>query len=141
MSLYLDTSLLVAALTNESATARVGDWLRNQDAARLSISLWVTVELSSALALKQRTGQLETDERAEALAEFTRMAANSLTVLPISDLDFHAAARFVDLSTLGLRASDALHLAISARYGETLCTLDRRLAEAGTALGVRAMLV
>jgi len=141
LSFYLDTSLLVAAFTKESATARVEDWLRNQNTARLSISLWVTVELSSALALKQRTGHLESDERASVLAEFTRMTANSLTVLPISDSDFHAAARFVDRSALGLRASDALHLAVCLRHGETLCTLDRRLAEAGMALGVKTLLI
>ena len=97
--------------------------------------------MSSALALKQRTGQLAADDRANALAQFTRMVANSLTSLPISDLDFHAAARFLDVSTLGLRASDALHLAICFRHGETLCTLDHRLAEAGAALGVKTLSV
>ncbi|MFO1125248.1 MAG: hypothetical protein U1E25_08220 [Methylocystis sp.] len=29
---------------------------------------------------------------------------------------------------LGLRAGNALHLAVCAEYGATLCTLDRRLA-------------
>jgi len=37
------------------------------------------------------------------------------------------------------RAADALHLAICADHGATLCTLDRRLSEAGPALGVKTM--
>jgi predicted nucleic acid-binding protein len=104
-------------------------------------SLWVTAEFSSALSLKQRTRQLDADERADALVAFTRMAAATLTVLPISDLHFHAAARLIDRSAAGLRTPDALHLAVSSGHSETLCTLDRPLAEAGTALGVKTMLV
>jgi len=42
---------------------------------------------------------------------------------------------------LALRAGDALHLAICADHGATLCTLDRRLSEAGSTLGVKTMLL
>ena len=66
---------------------------------------------------------------------------DSLTVLPISGLQFRTAARFADHYALGLRAGDALHLAICADHGVTLCTLDRRLSEAGPALGVKTMLL
>ncbi|MDE2464494.1 MAG: PIN domain-containing protein, partial [Alphaproteobacteria bacterium] len=51
------------------------------------------------------------------------------------------AARLADQHALGLRAGDALHLAICADHGATLCTLDRRLGEAGPALGVKAELL
>jgi hypothetical protein len=40
-----------------------------------------------------------------------------------------------------LRAGDALHLAICADHGATLCTLDRRLGDAASALGVKSMLI
>ena len=43
---------------------------------------------------------------------------------------------FVDQHALGLRAGDALHLAVASVKGETLHTLDERLAEAGPVLGV-----
>jgi predicted nucleic acid-binding protein len=42
---------------------------------------------------------------------------------------------------LGLRAGDALHLAVCAERGATLCTLDRCLSDAGSALGVKIMLL
>jgi hypothetical protein len=141
LSLYLDTSVLVAALTIEPETERVQAWLERQADVPLSISLWVTAEFSSALSLKQRTGQLDADERADALVVFTRMAVATLTILPISDLHFNTAARFIDRFVGGLRTPDALHLAVSFGHGKTLCTLDRLLAEAGTALGVKTMLV
>ena len=141
MSLYLDTSLLVAALTNEAETARMQAWLAAQPPDELTISDWVVTEFSSALSIKLRTGQLQPAHRADALAMFTRLTADSFTLLPISGLQFRTAARYADQYTLGLRAGDALHLAICADHGATLCTLDRRLGEAGAALGVKTMLL
>ena len=72
---------------------------------------------------------------------FTTMSAETFTVLPMSGAQFRTAARFADQHALGLRAGDALHLAICADTGATLCTLDRRLSEAGPALGVKTALV
>jgi len=140
LTLYLDTSLLVAALTREADTERMQAWLSAQEPEMLAISEWVTTEFSSALSIKLRTGQIQASHRADALAMFQRLIAESFTVLPVSGLQFRTAARFADRSTLGLRAGDALHLAICADHGATLCTLDRRLREAGPELGVKTTL-
>jgi predicted nucleic acid-binding protein len=134
--LYLDTSVLVAALTREAETRRMQAWLSNQDPDTLVISDWVATEFSAALSIKLRTGQMEIGHRASALSVFTRLASESFGILPVSSGHFRTAARFADQHALGIRAGDALHLALAADRGAMVCTLDRRLAEAGPALGV-----
>ena len=139
--LYLDTSLLIAALTNEAETLQMQRWLVEQDPDELVTSDWVATEFSAALSIKLRTGGIEAHHRAGALTMFTRLCNDNLTVLPVSRLQFHTAARFADQYALGLRAGDALHLAVCAERGATICTLDRRLSEAASALGIKTTLL
>lgn len=138
---YLDTSFLVAAFTNEIKTSVVQQWLAAQVTAELAISRWVVTEFSSALSLKLRTRQVAAAERINALADFETLWTKSLTLLPVTDANFSTAARFADQHDLGLRAGDALHLAICADRRATLHTLDRRMADAAKALGISTELI
>ena len=133
---YLDTSVLVAALTAEANTTRMQEWLAAQIADDLAISAWVATEFSAALSIKVRTGAIDRARRSVALAAFARLSSASFRMLPVTEATFRSAARFADQARLGLRAGDALHLAIVMDEGLVLATLDKRLADAGAALGV-----
>lgn len=134
--LYVDTSVIVSALTNEVDTALSQTWLARQETSELTISDWTMTEFASALAIKLRTGALGVDHRAAALSAFTRLCVDSFRTLPVAREDFRTAVRFADQSELNLRSGDALHLAICANHGASLCTLDRRLAQAAPRVGV-----
>lgn len=141
MILHVDTSVLVAAVTRETRAGAVQRWLGQREPDELAISDWVVTEFSAALSIKLRTGQIDETARADALSAFARLCADSLDTLEISGLHFRTAARFAEHHALALRAGDALHLAVCADYGGTLVTLDRRLAQAGLALGVKTVLL
>jgi uncharacterized protein len=132
---YLDTSIMVAALTAGREAPRVHEWLAAQPVSQLHVSDWVVTEFSSAVSIKLRTGQIDVETKEAALSEFRKAAERSLHVLPVSRMHFQLAAHMVERHELGLRAADALHLALAAERGLIMCTLGRRLATAAAALG------
>jgi predicted nucleic acid-binding protein len=138
---YLDTSLVVTALTNERRTPEVLSWLKEQRPGSLRISEWVIAEFSAALSMKQRVGTLDPISRVATLQKFREFVSTGVDVILVASGHFQTAATFADQSALGLRAADALHLAIASGYAAALHTLDERLAKAGLELGVRTVLV
>lgn len=136
MKVYCDTSLLVAAIAPEAATGRVHKWLERQDAGSLLISDWTTTEFASALAIKRRSGDLNQEQYAEAHATWTSLRNSSLVILPLMKAHFVMAAIYLDRINLGLRAGDALHLAVAAAEGCAFATLDRLQDRAAIELGI-----
>ncbi|WP_017942084.1 MULTISPECIES: type II toxin-antitoxin system VapC family toxin [unclassified Thioalkalivibrio] len=138
---YLDTSVLVAALTREPRTEDMQNWLAAQSAGSLCISDWVLTEFSAALSMKVRMEILTPRERATVLGAFAALRESSLSTLPISSIDYHTAAHFADDHASGLRAGAALHLAIAYNHGVELCSLDETLVAAAEPIGVNATLL
>ena len=131
--LCVDTPVLVAALTDETATARSQRFLAAAEPAELAINARVITEFSSALSIKVRTGQLAPAQRnAGVLTEFTRLIGNSSTFCRFRSRRLQRRRGFVDQLAYGLRAGDALHLAVAIEHGAMLVSLDKRLVEAGT---------
>lgn len=94
---------------NEPKSEDVSRWYaKSKD--KLVSSVWSVTEFASALGIKQRTGQITTEEAQIAWQSFQRLCTNDLTLLsPDTDIFHKAAFLSLDAAT-GLRAGDALHL-------------------------------
>jgi predicted nucleic acid-binding protein len=137
---YLDTSVIVAALTKEPRSEAVLAWI-DTTAETLAISEWGMTEVSSALSIKVRSGKLTPSEQGSTLTAFNRLISESFELLPFAAPMFRAASRMADQHALRLRAGDALHLALCAHHHVPLCTLDGDQASAASALGIDAILL
>ena len=133
---YLDTCVLVSAFGHEASTAEVTQWLAIQHVTQLRISDWQITEFSSALSLKLRTRQINVVQRNGMLAQFVAYKDSLSPVLPVSSRDFIEAAHMVEQHHTGLRANDALHLAIAMHNRLCLVSLDERLVNAARLLAV-----
>ncbi len=138
MTIYCDASVIVSALTAEPFSLVARSWLDDQPRADLAYSGWTTAEIASALARKQRSGHLDDAGRARAWAVWPDVS-RAMASAEVLSADLTLVAKLVD-SGPGLRAGDALHLAIVLRLGFTVATFDRDLAAAARAEGVTVAL-
>lgn len=138
---YIDTSVWVAALCREPFTATAQAWLEKQAPGVLNVSGWVQAEFASALSMKQRIGHLDAAQAAEVMTLFSATIEQACRRVSVEEADFALAARLVADAGSGLRAGDALHLAMAAREGLVLITFDSILAKAAVRFGVQSRLL
>jgi predicted nucleic acid-binding protein len=138
--LYVDTCVLLAALTPEAHSGSAAAFLE-QATAPLAISPWSATELHSALGLKVRTKALSPSQAEAVLQGFERNLVPGLLVLEVEPQDFRNANACLRGWTTALRAADALHLAIASGRGATLCSLDAPFVMAAQQLGLDAQLI
>ena len=141
MTIYCDTSLIVAALTPEVATSRVRGWLNDQKADTLCLSGWVLTEVFSAVSLKVRSGALSIEDRASVLTDWVDMHRLHFREVAIPATAFERAGQFAGQPELALRSGDALHIAIAALNGLRMASLDPAMVSAAVRLGITADLV
>ena len=135
MSIYLDTSVLLPTLIAEPTTEAVYDRL-GANGRELLISDFAAAELASALSRLVRMDLLTDTDASARLADFDAWRAAMSSPVDIASSDARLSYIYVRRFDLGLRAPDALHLAIARRLDATLVTLDQRLATAARELGV-----
>ncbi|MBU2839951.1 type II toxin-antitoxin system VapC family toxin [Acidithiobacillus thiooxidans] len=136
MSVYVDTSVLVAAHCSEKYTGLAQGWLEELSDAELIISTWTLLECESALAIKVRRQELDLSNQSAVLADIQAFA-DMYAPFPVPDeQDYGQARKFCRLAGCGLRAGDALHLALALRL-ETrqFLTLDHLLGTNAVAQG------
>ena len=135
MITYVDASVLLPTLIAEPITEAVYDFL-GADGLELLISDFAAAEVASALWRLVRMAELTGADASERLADFEVWRAAMSAPVDIAASDARLAYTYVRRFDLGLRAPDALHLAIARRIDATLVTLDRRLVAAARDLGI-----
>ncbi len=135
--LYFDTSFLAPLILQEPTSTKVERFIIGLPAGELVISHWARVEFSSLLAREVRMGGLDSQTAKDADAQFESIVTESFAVLLPNADDFNLAKEYLGIHETGLRAGDALHLAIAKNHGaKTFYSLDKSLLNAGKLLGV-----
>jgi predicted nucleic acid-binding protein len=130
--LYFDTSFLAPLILPEATSEPIAAFFGSLSAEELAASHWTRVEFSSLIARQVRIGGLDAAAAMRADARFEAMVEDSFLVLLPSADDFALAKHYLGRFETGLRAGDALHLAIAGNHhAAAIYTLDRTLLKAG----------
>jgi predicted nucleic acid-binding protein len=136
---YFDASFLVPLIRNEATSGRVVAHLASVAQENLVTSAWALVECRSGLAREVRMGAMPMDRFQRCTDQLDDLIGRSFELIVPEQEDYRSAATLLNRPELGLRAGDAMHVAISGRIGaDLLLSLDRRLIAASNASGVPA---
>ena len=135
--LYFDTSFLVPLILPEATSDRITAFVRELPAEHLTVSHWTWVEFGSLIAREVRMGGLDAAAAVRADARFGAMLDESFAVLLPNADDFDLARQYLGRFDSGLRAGDALHLAIARNnHADSIYSLDKTLIKAGKVLSL-----
>jgi predicted nucleic acid-binding protein len=133
--LYFDTSFLAPLILREATSDKIVAFVRRLPAVELAVSHWTRVEFSSLIAREVRMGGLDIQAATRADARFEAMMDESFSVLLPDAGDFDLAKRYLCQFKTGLRAGDALHLAVANNHrAAVIYSLDKTLLKAGKIL-------
>jgi len=134
---YLDTSFVLPLFIREASSEKVATLLQQVSPEELAVSLWTKTEFVSALARRVRMGDISTETATSAIIRFTQVLEESCEVLIPNAQDFEIATELLQNFHTGLRAGDALHLALVLNYqADSLYTLDNGLAKVAADLKI-----
>lgn len=133
--IYLDTSALVSFVVPDLHSPRLRERLRDLPAPVVS-STFGMAEFGAVVAIRQRSGLMSEAAAVAAFDFFDGWMTAPGALHEVEAEDHRLAAALVRRFDLGLRAPDALHLAICRRIGLPLLTFDLRQAAAARGLGI-----
>lgn len=133
--IYLDASALVSLFTPDVHSPVIRHYLQTEGPV-LGVSDFAVAEFASAVARRVRMGEFIAAEAARVLEISDGWIIANAKRLDLSPLDVRVATTFVRRFELGLRAPDAVHLAVCQRLDLALVTFDQRQAAACKELGV-----
>jgi predicted nucleic acid-binding protein len=135
LSVYLDASVLLPTLIDEPGSEAVERFLAQVDDG-LIISEFAATEVASGVSRLVRMRMIASDVAARRLSIFDAWRADESQSIDIEGADVRAASAIVRRFEMMLRAPEALHIAVCRRLDARLATLDVRLADAASKLGV-----
>ena len=133
-TVYVDTSLLLAAFSNEPSQPTALALLQESQWTQVCVSDWALAEFACALHAKVLRGETPADV-AHAVDQTIKrlLEVGALQRLPVLREDYSAVQRVVSGISCSVHGADAQHLAVAARSGMThFASLDKtqRLAAA-----------
>jgi uncharacterized protein len=134
-SLYLDTSVIVALLTDDLLHTRADRFFRD-DRSISVISDFASAEFTAVIARRVRVGTIAADQARTGFSLLDAWGARSAVRVEICAADVAIAETFLRRLDLVLQAPDAIHIAIAQRIGATLVTFDRQMEAGARALGM-----
>ena len=139
--MYIDTSVIVAMLTDEPKTQACKDWFSGLKQAPMSGD-WLVTEFYSAIALKQRIGQLREKDLKATIHQFEQLTNNGgIKLMPIARESFSNAGKLTHQHA-NTRAGDALHLSVAMQCeAKAFATLDMAQAASAKQLGFEVMTI
>jgi uncharacterized protein len=140
--IYFDTSFIAPAFIEEQKSEWVTSKLQTLADEKLTLSQWGHVEFASLIARRVRMKEISASDAAFILHSFEEVATDSFTILIPTVMDFNLASSLLQCPCTGLRAGDALHLAIAKNHNvKTFCTLDKEFIKAIKQLNIPLNLV
>ncbi len=124
---YIDTSILVSAFSNEPQQAVAMALLQAPQWEQVCVSDWTVAEFSCAMQAKVLRGETPA-EVAHTIGQTIRslMTQGALHRIAVLREDYATVQRTVPNLNCLMRGADALHLAVAARSGMThFASLDR----------------
>ncbi|MBV9570114.1 MAG: type II toxin-antitoxin system VapC family toxin [Alphaproteobacteria bacterium] len=135
--LYFDTSVLIPLVLSESTSAEVHRFIKKQAVSGLATSHWTRVECSSVLAREVRMKHYLSSAALKVDADLESLIYASFEILAVTRGDLETAKLLLQKYETGLRAGDALHLAIAKNnHAQMIYSLDDRMIRAGRLLGL-----
>jgi hypothetical protein len=132
--IYLDISFIAPLAIAEASSESVEAFLLRRK-AELATSQRTRVELAGLVARRTCMGELDANQADTIRAACDRLLGETFTMQTVANADYATAVALLAKPDTGLRAGDALHLAIAKNHKvKTMYTLDRGLLKAGKRL-------
>jgi uncharacterized protein len=133
LSLYLDTSVLVALIVPEPLSDHADRFIAS-NREPLLVSDLASAEFSSTISRRVRIGESTFEEARSDLSDFDTLLIRFAKRVEIGAADVAVAMTFLRRLDLPLLTPDAIHIAITQRLDATLVTFDRQMATSARAL-------